>query len=87
LTQQQARYNLELSSLREQLHEAESHRELLEREVQNLKEKQEKHRVEAISESEQMIAELNRRHDRDKQILLDDNHKLTSNVEFVSLNF
>jgi serine/threonine-protein kinase MRCK len=84
LTQQQARYNLELSSLREQLHEAESHRELLEREVQNLKEKQEKHRVEAISESEQMIAELNRRHDRDKQILLDDNHKLTSNVEFLT---
>lgn len=33
LTQQQARYNLELSSLREQLHEAETHRDLLEREV------------------------------------------------------
>lgn len=52
--------------------------------MQSLKEKQEKHRVEVISDSEQMIAELNRRHERDKQILLDDNQKLTSNVEFVS---
>ncbi|XP_064212287.1 serine/threonine-protein kinase Genghis Khan isoform X2 [Tribolium castaneum] len=84
LAQQQARFNLELSSLREQLHEAESHRELLEREVTELKEKQEKHRVEALSDSEQMIAELNRRSERDKQLLLDDNHKLTANVEFLT---
>lgn len=33
LTQQQSRYNMELSSLRDQLHEAETHRDLLEREV------------------------------------------------------
>lgn len=33
LSQQQARYNMELSSLRDQLHEAETHRELLEREL------------------------------------------------------
>lgn len=33
LNQQQARYNMEISSLREQLHEAETHRDLLEREV------------------------------------------------------
>ncbi|KAL1517229.1 hypothetical protein ABEB36_001021 [Hypothenemus hampei] len=33
LTQQQTRYNLELTSLREQLQEAESHRDLLEREL------------------------------------------------------
>lgn len=35
LAQQQTRYNMELSSLREQLHEAETHRDLLEREVTN----------------------------------------------------
>lgn len=33
IAQQQSRYNMELSSLREQLHEAETHRDLLEREV------------------------------------------------------
>ncbi|XP_018577381.1 serine/threonine-protein kinase Genghis Khan [Anoplophora glabripennis] len=84
LAQQQARYNLEISSLREQLHEAETHRDLLEREVQSLKEKVEKSRLEAISDSEQMIAELNRRHERDKQILLEDNKKLSSNIEFLT---
>lgn len=36
LTQQQTRYNMELSSLREQLHEAETHRDLLEREVRTI---------------------------------------------------
>lgn len=34
-----------------------------------------------------MLAELNRRNERDKQLLLDDNHKLTANVEFVSFVF
>lgn len=47
----------------------------------------EKSRLEAISDSEQMIAELNRRHERDKQILLEDNKKLSSNIEFVSFYF
>lgn len=35
LSQQQARFNLEISSLREQLHEAENKRDFLEREVCN----------------------------------------------------
>lgn len=36
LNQHQTRYNIELSSLREQLQESESHRELLQREVNHL---------------------------------------------------
>lgn len=47
----------------------------------------EKARQEAISDSDQMIADLTKRHDRDKQILLEDNKKLSSNVEFVSFYF
>ncbi|CAH1967830.1 unnamed protein product [Acanthoscelides obtectus] len=84
LTQQQARYNMEISSLREQLHEAETHRDLLEREVQSLKEKLEQTRLEAVSDSEQMVTELNRRHEREKQILSEDNKKLSSSVEFLT---
>lgn len=57
------------------------------RQVQSLKEKLEKSRLEAISDAEQMIADLNRRHERDKQILMEDNKKLSSNVEFVSFCF
>lgn len=57
---------------------------LLLAQVHVLKEKQEQHRDEAISDSEQMIAELNHRHEREKQMLLSDNRKLVSNVELVS---
>ncbi|CAG9761231.1 unnamed protein product [Ceutorhynchus assimilis] len=84
LTQQQSRYNLELTSLREQLQEAESHRDLLERELQSLKEKWEKSKLEAIADTEQTIAELNRRHERDKQMLGEENKKLFSNVQFLT---
>ncbi|CAH1179570.1 unnamed protein product [Phaedon cochleariae] len=84
VSQQQARYNMELSSLRDQLHEAETHRELLEREVHFSKDKLEKSRTDAVSDSEQMTTELNRRHDREKQILIEENKKLSSNVEFLT---
>lgn len=52
--------------------------------MQLLKEKLEKSRSEAVSDFEQMMAELNRRNEREKQILLEDNKKLTSNIDFVS---
>nr|XP_023026524.1 serine/threonine-protein kinase Genghis Khan isoform X1 [Leptinotarsa decemlineata]XP_023026525.1 serine/threonine-protein kinase Genghis Khan isoform X1 [Leptinotarsa decemlineata]XP_023026526.1 serine/threonine-protein kinase Genghis Khan isoform X1 [Leptinotarsa decemlineata] len=84
LSQQQARFNMELSSLRDQLHEAETHRELLEREVHMLREKLDKSRSEAVSDSEQILAEVNRRHDRDKQMLAEDNKNLSSNVGFLT---
>lgn len=84
LTQQQTRYNMELSSLREQLHETETHRDLLEREVQSLKEKQEKARLEALVDNEQTISELNHRRDMEKQMMLEDNNKLQSNVHFLT---
>lgn len=52
-----------------------------------LKEKQEKARLENITDSEQAIADLNRRHERDKQILLEENKKLNTEIESVSFNF
>ncbi|XP_063931323.1 serine/threonine-protein kinase Genghis Khan isoform X3 [Zophobas morio] len=54
LTQQQARYNLEISSLREQLHEAESHRELLERELTESVERLQSERATLEAEYEQL---------------------------------
>lgn len=55
--------------------------------MQLLKEKLEKSRSEAVSDFEQMMAELNRRNEREKQILLEDNKKLSSNIDFVSFIF
>ncbi|XP_044268863.1 serine/threonine-protein kinase Genghis Khan isoform X2 [Tribolium madens] len=54
LAQQQARFNLELSSLREQLHEAESHRELLERELTESVERLQSERATLEAEYEQL---------------------------------
>ncbi|XP_018311674.1 serine/threonine-protein kinase MRCK beta isoform X3 [Mycetomoellerius zeteki] len=76
LTQQQSRFNLEIRSLQEQLHEAETRRELLEREVQLTKEKLDAARLENITDSEETINELNRRHDRERIILVEENKKL-----------
>ncbi|XP_072743679.1 serine/threonine-protein kinase Genghis Khan [Anoplolepis gracilipes] len=76
LTQQQSRFNLEIRSMQEQLHEAETRRELLEREVQLTKEKLDAARLENITDSEETINELNRRHDREKIMLVEENKKL-----------
>ncbi|XP_057341565.1 serine/threonine-protein kinase MRCK beta isoform X1 [Microplitis mediator] len=76
LTQQQSRYNTEIRSLQEQLHEAESRRELLEREVQMTKDKLDAARLENITDSEDTINELSRRHEREKIMLAEENKKL-----------
>ncbi|XP_071556555.1 serine/threonine-protein kinase Genghis Khan isoform X2 [Temnothorax nylanderi] len=76
LTQQQGRFNLDIRSLQEQLHEADARRELLEREVQLTKEKLDAARLENITDSEETINELNRRHDREKIMLVEENKKL-----------
>nr|CAH7755994.1 unnamed protein product [Callosobruchus chinensis] len=54
LTQQQARYNMEISSLREQLHEAETHRDLLERELTESMNRLQNERSSLESEYEQL---------------------------------
>ncbi|XP_076277390.1 serine/threonine-protein kinase gek isoform X1 [Lasioglossum baleicum] len=76
LNQQQSRFNLEIRSLQEQLHEAEARRDLLEREVQLTKEKLDAARLENITDSEETINELNRRHEREKIMLVEENKKL-----------
>ncbi|PBC28072.1 Serine/threonine-protein kinase Genghis Khan [Apis cerana cerana] len=71
-----SRFNLEIRSLQEQLHETETRRDLLEREVQLTKEKLDTARLENITDSEETINELNRRHEREKIMLVEENKKL-----------
>ncbi|CAK9826126.1 Serine/threonine-protein kinase Genghis Khan [Anthophora retusa] len=84
LNQQQSRYNLEIRSLQEQLHEAETRRDLLEREVQLTKEKLDAARLENITDSEETINELNRRHEREKIMLVEENKKLMLELSTVT---
>lgn len=86
LNQQQSRFNIELASLREQLNEAEGHRDILHRELQQARDKMDANRLESMTDSEDTISELKKRHDREKKILLDDNRKIISELEILSEN-
>ncbi|XP_058807394.1 serine/threonine-protein kinase Genghis Khan isoform X2 [Phymastichus coffea] len=84
LNQQQSRFNLEIRGLQEQLLEAETRRELLEREVQLTKEKLENARLENLTDSEETINELNRRHEREKMMIIEENKKLMLELNSVT---
>lgn len=84
LNQQQARYNIELTALREQLLEAETQRDLMQRELQQLRDSVDSSRLETITDSEETIAELRKRHDCEMKILLDDNRKLINELDVLS---
>ncbi|XP_046400063.1 serine/threonine-protein kinase MRCK alpha isoform X1 [Ischnura elegans] len=81
LAQQQSRFNLELSTLRDQLQEAENRRDALEREVGVLREKLEEARLEQFTESEETLSEVKRIHEREKHILMEDNKKLMMDLD------
>ncbi|XP_066587134.1 serine/threonine-protein kinase Genghis Khan isoform X2 [Prorops nasuta] len=84
LNQQQNRFNLEIRGLQEQLHEGETRRELLEREIQITKEKLDAARLENITDSEETINELSRRHEREKIMLVEENKKLMLELNTVT---
>ncbi|KAL1377127.1 hypothetical protein pipiens_016466 [Culex pipiens pipiens] len=81
---QQSRYNTEISALRDQLNEAENHREMLQIELQQARDKLDSTRLESLTDSEETILELRKRHEREKKILLDDNRKMISDLEILS---
>lgn len=84
LNQQQARYNVESASIRDQLLETENQRDILQREMQQLREKMDSSRLESITDSEETIAELRKRHDREMKILMEDNRKLITELDVLS---
>lgn len=49
------------------------------------REKLDSSRLESLTDSEEAIAELQRRHDREKKMLLEDNRKLLADLETVGL--
>ena len=53
-------------------------------ELQQARDKLDTTRLESLTDSEETILELRKRHDREKKILLDDNRKLISDLEILS---
>jgi serine/threonine-protein kinase MRCK len=54
--------------------------------VQLAKDKLDAARLEELTDSEETIAELKRRHEREKLLLLEDNKKLVMDLDAVSVN-
>nr|CAD7392375.1 unnamed protein product [Timema cristinae] len=86
ITQQQSRYNMECAGLRDQLQDSEARRQVLEREVQLVRDKLDADRLEDITNSEETIAELKRRHEREKMMMLEDKKQLMMDLDAVSFS-
>lgn len=87
LAQQQTRHTLELQSLRDQLLETEAQRDSLQREIQLAKDKLDATRLENLTDSEEAFAEINRKHSREKLLLLEENKKLIHDLETMHESF
>lgn len=79
LNQQQSRYNQELTILRNQLAETDSHRNMLQIELQ---ERATNHRNDLTNNDSD--AEIRMRHEREMKMLLEDNKKLIMELEIIS---
>lgn len=51
-----------------------------------MRDKLDSSRLESLTDSEETISELRKRHDREKKILVDDNRKLIADLEMISEN-
>ncbi|GFS53774.1 hypothetical protein TNIN_380643 [Trichonephila inaurata madagascariensis] len=81
LTEQQARHHVDITALHEQLREADLTIEAMEREIMTLKEKIELTRSESTAENNEILGELKRAHDKEKNILQEENRKLELEVD------
>lgn len=76
-----SRHAAELNELREQLMEADSMRATFEKETGLLKEKLEQLRQENAVENEEVVNEVRRAHEREKQCLLEDTKRVLADLE------
>ncbi|XP_011291826.2 serine/threonine-protein kinase Genghis Khan isoform X6 [Musca domestica] len=81
LNQQQARYNLEISALREQLKEAEKYQETLLNELQQSREKYESNKLETLSDTTDTISELKEDYDKDRNMWIEEKQRLLMEME------
>lgn len=81
LNQQQARYNLEISALREQLKEAEKYQETLLNELQHNREKYESSKLDTFSDTTDTISELKEDYDKERNIWMEEKQRLLMEVE------
>lgn len=82
LNHQQARYNLEISALREQLRDAEKYQETLMKELQQTREKYESSKLESLSDTTDTISEMKDDYDKERGIWVEERQRLLREIEF-----
>ncbi|GBP13047.1 hypothetical protein EVAR_101561_1 [Eumeta japonica] len=81
LNQQQARYNIEISALRDQLKEAEKYQETLLNELQHNRQKYESSKLDTYSDTTDTISELKEDYDKERNIWMEEKQRLLLEVE------
>merc|ERR1719210_3097192 len=81
LLTQQAKHNLEISGLKEQLDESERRLRASDMDMATLREKVDKARIDSLQESEETMSEFKSVYEREKSMLLEENKKLQFELE------
>merc|ERR1719367_370956 len=81
LLAQQAKHNLEVSSLKEQLEDSERRLRASDLDMASLREKLDQARMDSLQESEETMAELKNVYEREKLLLMEENKKLQFEYE------
>ncbi|XP_059087809.1 serine/threonine-protein kinase MRCK beta-like isoform X3 [Tigriopus californicus] len=81
LLNQQSKHNSELASIKDQFDESERRNRTYEMDMQTLREKLDKSRLDSLQESEETMKELRNVYEREKVMLMEENKKLQVELE------
>ncbi|XP_030626502.1 serine/threonine-protein kinase MRCK alpha isoform X2 [Chanos chanos] len=87
LSRRETLHSAEIKGLRKELRDAESQQLALQKEILMLKDKLEKTRRESQSEREEFEAEYKQKYDRERVLLMEENKKLTAELDKISSMF
>merc|ERR1719474_1212988 len=81
ILKQQQKFNQDQASYQSRLEDSENERQMLETELEKLKDKLERSKLDELKESEDVVQELRNLHEREKTLLMEENSKLSSELE------
>ena len=78
---QQTRFNQEQTILQQRLEDMESEKHVFETELATMKERLQRSKLDELQESEDVVQELRNLHEREKNLLMEENQKLSAELE------
>ena len=81
ILKQQQRFNQEQAAYQQRLEDNENEKQILESELEKVKDKLERSKLDELKESEDVVQELRNLHEREKCLLMEENSKLSAELE------